>query len=164
MMNKKVTSAGRTGDGIRSDCYVEIKITNSNSINLQVNSKVERLYGQSIRSFLLEMLDFYDIISADVTLIDYGALPFTLAARVECAVKRLFPEVEKAFLISSFPQNVYSVEKDRFRRSRLYLPGNEPKFMVNAAIHQPDGIILDLEDSVALSEKDARPHHRLYRK
>jgi citrate lyase subunit beta/citryl-CoA lyase len=41
------------------------------------------------------------------------------------------------------------------RRSRLYLPGNEPKFMINAGLHGPDGIILDLEDSVAPAEKDA---------
>jgi len=41
------------------------------------------------------------------------------------------------------------------RRSRLYLPGNEPKFMVNAGLHRPDGVILDLEDSVHPAEKDA---------
>jgi citrate lyase subunit beta/citryl-CoA lyase len=45
--------------------------------------------------------------------------------------------------------------RDRLRRSRLYLPGNEPKFMVNAGLHEPDGIILDLEDSVHAAEKDA---------
>ena len=46
-------------------------------------------------------------------------------------------------------------KKINLRRSRLYLPGNEPKFFVNAGLHSPDGIILDLEDSVAPSEKDA---------
>ncbi|KPK81324.1 MAG: hypothetical protein AMS25_06900 [Gemmatimonas sp. SM23_52] len=40
------------------------------------------------------------------------------------------------------------------RRSRLYLPGSQPKFMVNAGIHHPDAVILDLEDSVHPSEKD----------
>jgi hypothetical protein len=45
--------------------------------------------------------------------------------------------------------------RDRLRRSRLYLPGNEPKFMVNAGLHGPDGVILDLEDSVHPDEKDA---------
>jgi citrate lyase subunit beta/citryl-CoA lyase len=44
--------------------------------------------------------------------------------------------------------------RDRLRRSRLYLPGGEPKFMVNAGLHDPDGIILDLEDSVHPAEKD----------
>jgi len=45
--------------------------------------------------------------------------------------------------------------RDRLRLSRLYLPGNEPKFFVNAGLHNPDGVILDLEDSVAPAEKDA---------
>ncbi len=45
--------------------------------------------------------------------------------------------------------------KDRLRRSRLYLPGNEPKYFVNAGLHGPDAVILDLEDSVHHAEKDA---------
>ena len=40
------------------------------------------------------------------------------------------------------------------RRSRLYLPGNEPKYFINAGLHAPDAIILDLEDSVHFAEKD----------
>ncbi|KAB2838301.1 MAG: citrate lyase ACP [Melioribacteraceae bacterium] len=52
-------------------------------------------------------------------------------------------------------KNNYKTAKDKLRRSRLYLPGNEPKFYPNAGLHNPDGIILDLEDSVAPSEKDA---------
>ena len=44
---------------------------------------------------------------------------------------------------------------NRYRRSRLYLPGNQPKYFINAGLHKPDGIILDLEDSVAPLEKDA---------
>ena len=45
--------------------------------------------------------------------------------------------------------------RDRLRRSRLYLPGSEPKYFINAALHGPDAIILDLEDSVHHAEKDA---------
>src|SRR5206468_12399118 len=41
------------------------------------------------------------------------------------------------------------------RRSRLYLPGNEPKYFVNAGLHGPDAVILDMEDSVHPEEKDA---------
>jgi citrate lyase subunit beta/citryl-CoA lyase len=40
------------------------------------------------------------------------------------------------------------------RRSRLYLPGNEPKYFINSGLHAPDAIILDLEDSVHFAEKD----------
>jgi citrate lyase subunit beta/citryl-CoA lyase len=41
------------------------------------------------------------------------------------------------------------------RRSRLYVPGSEPKYFINAALHGSDGVILDLEDSVHINEKDA---------
>jgi citrate lyase subunit beta/citryl-CoA lyase len=44
--------------------------------------------------------------------------------------------------------------KDRTRFSRLYLPGNTPKLMINAGIYKAHGMILDLEDSVALAKKD----------
>ena len=57
--------------------------------------------------------------------------------------------------MKNFKKNLYKTTKDRLRRSRLYLPGNEPKFFLNAGLHKPDGIILDLEDSVAHSEKEA---------
>jgi citrate lyase subunit beta/citryl-CoA lyase len=40
------------------------------------------------------------------------------------------------------------------RRSRLYLPGSEPKYFINSSLHGPDAIILDLEDSVHHAEKD----------
>jgi citrate lyase subunit beta/citryl-CoA lyase len=34
------------------------------------------------------------------------------------------------------------------------LPGSEPKYFINAALHEPDAVILDLEDSVHRDEKD----------
>jgi citrate lyase subunit beta/citryl-CoA lyase len=35
------------------------------------------------------------------------------------------------------------------------VPGSEPKYFINAALHGPDAIILDLEDSVHSADKDA---------
>jgi citrate lyase subunit beta/citryl-CoA lyase len=37
----------------------------------------------------------------------------------------------------------------------LYLPGSEPKYFINAGVHGPDAIILDLQDSVHHGQKDA---------
>ena len=52
------------------------------------------------------------------------------------------------------PENNYHSARERFRFSRLYLPGNNPGMFLNAGLHSPDGIILDLEDSVAPDRKD----------
>ncbi len=43
----------------------------------------------------------------------------------------------------------------RLRRSMLYVPGNSPSMIQNASVYGADAILLDLEDSVPLSEKDA---------
>ena len=40
-------------------------------------------------------------------------------------------------------------------RSLLFVPGNNPAMLLNADIHGADGIILDLEDAVAIDQKDA---------
>jgi citrate lyase subunit beta / citryl-CoA lyase len=147
--------AGNRGEQIRSDCYIELEIKRTGGIIIEMKSKVESMYGDSIRKQLTEMSKFFNISHAEIVLEDAGALPFTLAARFELAVKRIFPDLEKEFLLPMNNKNYETTTKDRLRRSRLYLPGNEPKFFINAGLHSPDGIILDLEDSVAHSEKDA---------
>lgn len=44
--------------------------------------------------------------------------------------------------------------KDRLRRSMMFVPGNNPGMMADAHIYGPDSIMLDLEDSVTMAEKD----------
>ena len=156
-MAKKInkSSSSKRGDSVRSDCYFEIELKNSGGIKLDLKSKVDVMYGESIKQLIFDMSKFFGLKDAKVLLEDNGALPFVLTARFELAVKRLFPELKKEYLLPFHEKNVYSTKKDQLRRSRLYLPGNEPKFFVNAGLHSPDGIILDLEDSVAPSEKDA---------
>ncbi len=149
------SSAGKRGDQIRSDCYIELEIKRSGGIKIDLKSKVESMYGDSLKAQLTEMCKFFNITHAEVLIEDAGALPFTLAARFELAVRRLLPELDKEFVLPMNDKNYSATTKDRMRRSRLYLPGNEPKFFINAGLHSPDGIILDLEDGVAHSEKDA---------
>lgn len=155
MKKQLKSSAGKRGENIRSDCYIEIQLKESGGINLDLKSKVDVMYGESIKDLILEMSDFFNLKHAKILCEDYGALPFVIAARFELAVKRLLPNTKKEYLLPILKQNQYSTTKDRLRRTRLYLPGNEPKFFINAGLHSPDGIILDLEDSVAPTEKDA---------
>ncbi len=42
----------------------------------------------------------------------------------------------------------------RPRRSLLYVPGNSPSMIQNCPIYGADGVLLDLEDAVAVTEKD----------
>lgn len=45
--------------------------------------------------------------------------------------------------------------KNRLRRTMMFVPGNNPAMIKDAGIYGADSIMLDLEDSVSLTEKDA---------
>ncbi|HEX9973259.1 MAG TPA: aldolase/citrate lyase family protein, partial [bacterium] len=151
----RAAEAGRRGPDVRSDCWIKLTVTESGGIQIEADSKVKIMYGKSIEETIRNGLKFFEIENAIVQLEDSGALPFTLMARLETAVRRLKLDKEKHWLPEFRSVCGYSSLRERFRRSRLYLPGNEPKFMINAGLHKPDAIILDLEDSVAPAEKDA---------
>ncbi|MFA4839194.1 MAG: aldolase/citrate lyase family protein [Candidatus Neomarinimicrobiota bacterium] len=148
-----IGSAGNYGKDDRSDCAVEIIRTSCGGIVVELNSKVGKLYGDSIEELCREEMSFFGISDAHVKIDDSGALPYILTARIEAALKQII-ETDREFLPEMLPENRYSTEKDRPRRSRLYLPGNTPKLAINAGLHSPDGIILDLEDSIAPAKKE----------
>jgi len=147
--------AGKRGNKVRSDCYIEIIPKKSGGLKIDIASKVKPMFGISIKKQITEMCAFFNLKNVQIIIEDNGALPFVIAARFEAAVKRLNPAEVKEFLPPMLKSNLKKTSKDKLRRSRLYLPGNEPKFFPNAGLHKPDGIILDLEDSVSHSEKDS---------
>ena len=149
---KKTAMAGNKGKDVRSDCHVTLELTGSGGIDVKLESKVKVQYGTAILKQVRDILSFYGIADASVIIEDSGALPFIIAARME-AVARQLTGSRKDYAVDFLPQNKYQTEKDRNRFSRLYLPGNSPKLMINAGIHKPDGIILDLEDAVSYDKK-----------
>lgn len=151
-----VGEAGRRGADVRSDCWVTVEVPGPGGIDLDLKSKVQSLFGESIREGILQTLSELGIEDARVQLEDQGALPWVIQARLEAAIRRAGLELTgDARPAPRARPLAEGTEKDRVRRSRLYLPGNEPKFAVNAGLHGPDGVILDLEDSVHPDEKDA---------
>jgi citrate lyase subunit beta/citryl-CoA lyase len=151
-LTDKLALIGNKGQGIRSDCHITLEITENDGIQLELISKVESMYGQEIRKLLLDILDFYEIKNARLLVEDSGALTPVIAARMEAAIRQLAGS-EKEYLLPILDENLYQTTRDRNRFSRLYLPGNTPSLMINAGIHKPDGIILDLEDAVAPNKK-----------
>lgn len=149
---QQIFTAGNKGSRIRSDCYVSLELKNSGGIEIDLKSKVAALYGERINSLAEELLKHYGIENAILKIEDAGALDFVIAARIEAVVKQAI-KTDTEYLLSFNEANSYSTEKDTSRFSRLYLPGNSPSMMLNAGIHNPCGIILDLEDSVAPNKK-----------
>jgi len=170
--------AGRRGPDVRSDCWVAVEASPDPGVRMELDSKVAALFGASIRTTVEDTLAALGADRVRVRIEDQGALPWVLAARVEAAYRRFLgvnldpehahpaqpgaPETTRPWptgdarpaRTAPLP-DPSGTPRDRLRRSRLYLPGNEPKFMVNAGLHRPDGVILDMEDSVHPAEKDA---------
>lgn len=136
-----------------SDCWIRLEIKNAGGVQIEQQSKVQSLYGPAISRTVSRMIAFFDITDARLTLKDSGALPFVLHARIEAAVRQCLPDLKKEYLAPLIPQNATSGKRDRLRRSRLYIPGDQPRLITNAGLFRPDGIILDLEDAVAPQEK-----------
>ncbi len=150
--SKSMVQVGNAGPGVRSDCLISMELTDSSGINIDLKSRVESMYGRSIRELVMEVMKFYGIKNAWISIEDSGALPFVLLARLEFLIKS-FISSDKEFLPELYDETASVSHKESFRFSRLYLPGNSPSLMLNAGIHKPEGMILDLEDSVAPEKK-----------
>jgi len=152
LIMKTIGIAGNFGKNAKSDCRVTFEKKTEGGLQIEIRSKVNALYGKSIRKLAENVLHFFDIENAGFLIEDSGAVDFVLAARMEAAIKQVI-ETEKEYLLPQLSENTSSTEKDANRFSRLYLPGNTPKLMLNAGIHKPNGLILDLEDAVAPDKK-----------
>jgi citrate lyase subunit beta / citryl-CoA lyase len=146
--------AGHCGPEVRSDLQVRIEPRQQGGLEIKLKSRVEAYYGDSIRRQAEEVLEALAVKNAHVEIRDEGALPFVIAARIEVAARRAGLGEGTLVLPDQFPLREPST-RDSMRRSRLYVPGSEPKYFINAALHGPDGVILDLEDSVHINEKDS---------
>jgi citrate lyase subunit beta/citryl-CoA lyase len=145
---------GHWGKEVRSDVHIAFEAQSSGGIEISLESRVAPYYGAAIMDQAREVLDELGVKHARVAIHDEGALPFIIASRIEAAARRSGIALGKRSLPQQHPLPPPS-QKDRLRRSRLYLPGSEPKYYINAFLHAPDAVILDLEDSVHPGEKDA---------
>jgi citrate lyase subunit beta/citryl-CoA lyase len=140
-------TAGRKDGSGRFDMWVEIELREEGGIEIDSDG--------SIREQISSVLKALGIEDARVAAVDGGALPFTIAARLEAAALRAGLEPAGDARPERTAPSREPSSKNRLRRSRLYVPGNEPKYLMSAGRHRADGVILDLEDSVHADEKDA---------
>ena len=81
---KKLATAGTMES---SDAYVEIE-PGDGEIQVTLESVVAQQFGNAIRQVVLEVLQEQQVDSANVRVVDRGALECVLRARVETAVLR----------------------------------------------------------------------------
>jgi citrate lyase subunit beta/citryl-CoA lyase len=152
MADAKETQVGRAEQ--KSDIFLTLRSAESGGISIKLKSSVHDLFGDQIEGALRGSLERLGVKHAEVVAEDLGALDYVIEARVEAAARRIHtikePGAPPARRIEPRPPR-----RERLRRTRLYLPGNNPDLMLNAGLFGADEIILDLEDSVAPAEKDA---------
>ncbi len=137
------SKAGYAGPKVKSDILVEF--------SPEGDKLVFSGFTVEQKEAILEVAKRLEISHGVVTGEDSGAAPWVAAARFEAAVRK---ELGDNFLPLPSAASWTVQPKDRPRRSRLYAPGNKPRFIEKAAGAGADGIILDLEDSVAPDRKD----------
>jgi citrate lyase subunit beta/citryl-CoA lyase len=143
---------GAKSEGTRSDLSVAYD-PGPDPLQVEITSKVDYLFGRAIESAVRRVVDAFSVATGRVTVNDAGALEWVILARTEACMRRagfdgppVLPEPAPG---ANLPRR-----RDRLRRSRLYIPGNQPKLMVSGGLYGADAIILDLEDSVPPAEKD----------
>ncbi len=149
MSTNLVFNAGLEG---KSDLQVSIDASVP-ELNVKVESSVIRLFGRQIMEKAESTLRELGVNRGNILLKDDGALDHVIAARIEAASRKA--NLAPLPRLTS-PTREMAV-KDRLRRSRMYIPGNQPDLMTNAGLFGADSYILDLEDSVSPDQKlDAR--------
>jgi len=143
MSDKKSFTAGSEGKG---DCLATASLEGPPDIVVQTKSPA--LLERGIAAVVSETLDKLDAHDVRIELLVGGAWDYVIAARVEAAVRGIRDIGPMRPDVSRTPS-----ERDRPRRSRLYAPGNQPRLLVGIDLYGADCVLLDLEDSVPVSEK-----------
>ena len=84
-MGKMKGTAGREKP---QDCIVTVDLERKSGIEIQLNSKMEKMFGDAIQKAIREALSEMNEKAANVKVDDFGSLDFVIKARTKTAVKR----------------------------------------------------------------------------
>jgi len=144
------------GAKAKSDCLVVYE-PGPDPLEVEVRSSVGALFGTAIGAAARRVAAEFGAERGRLAIEDDGALDGAIAARTEAAFRkagfsRAAPAAAAEAAVSRQPS-----PRDRPRRARLYLPGDQPHLAINAGLFGADCLIFDLEDAVAEERKfDAR--------
>lgn len=87
MISMEIKKHAFSGTMESSDAYVEIEPA-ENGLTVELESIVEKQFGDSIRATVLSVLQDFKVENAKIRIADRGALECVIRARVETAVLR----------------------------------------------------------------------------
>lgn len=157
MSNSEQSEAGFLS---KSDCIVRYEPSQEPFCRLKFVRVFGALFETQIRQCVLRIFQEFDVTKGRIAIEDDGALDLVISARVEAVLrqagylsqmKTMSPEKGNSG-VSLVSSNGAGFTQSS-RRVRLYMPGDQPHFAVNADFYGADILIFDLEDSVAQSRK-----------
>ena len=143
----------RCGSEERSDALVSVRP--AGALTVAVNSKTGPMYEARIREVAEGVLSRYGVTGTEVEVAEQGAYDHVIAARLEGALYRASGGGEPFY--QPVPSTVQreGTARDRLRRTRLYIPGNNARLLAFCDTFPADCLLFDLEDAVPPEEKDA---------
>lgn len=164
-MLKVLKQQATAGNGDRkkgkNDCLVTVSpATSGSGITVNLQSPVLRQYGKYEKALIRKTVQDSGFADVLVDVQDNSAWDYTLVARVEAALERGMGdaplEYGKAVSKTDRGPKLDLTQKatQKLRRSMMFVPGNSPKMINSADIYGADSLMFDIEDSIAVTEKD----------
>ncbi len=151
MKTSKSVVAGRKA---KADIEISLNSSSVKEVEVNLESSVQRFFGNHIRNYIKRYLSSLGLSACKIDATDDGALDFVIKSRIESALYKIDSSNAKEF---RFKKKQHGNKQNNLRRTRLYIPGNNPYLMEGCGLFAADVIILDLEDAVSQNEKiDAR--------
>lgn len=152
-MNFNIVDHAVSGKADKSDVLISCcKKQAGHGLKIIVKSSVKAFYAKHIESLAAKAAEELSVKDMLIEIDDNGALDFVILARLEAALFKTGYGAGKN-ISGQICRDYFKPEFSRLRRSRLYIPGNNPDLMINAGLFGADSLILDLEDSVAPEQK-----------
>ncbi|HAF07524.1 MAG: aldolase/citrate lyase family protein [bacterium] len=130
------------------DIHVKIEPA-GNGIDIEVFSTLGEEQFKKIKELVEDILNFYGIVNAKITLKDFGAPDFVIRARMETVIRRASQEIEKKVYLEKMDLRYIPL------RSIFRININNPKYLNDSFKLKPDAFLLDLYKGVSINEKDS---------
>ena len=149
-----MTNGMIAGNAAAGDIKVEMYTGGPPENEIVLKTVAERHTDTSLQELIRTTLGVLGVTGTKVIVADRTAFDWVIQARLETAARQLYPKISTDALPAPtiLPKSTHAQKQ---RRVHLYLPGNRPDRLSDCRTFSPDGIVLDLADSVPAAEKEA---------
>jgi citrate lyase subunit gamma (acyl carrier protein) len=91
-MVEKTPPTGQAGTLESCDCRIILEITDCNTISIEVEGPMKDVFGAAVTEVAMTTLKRKNIESANLKIMDRGALDYVVEARIEAAISAAFKE------------------------------------------------------------------------